>query len=92
MNAVAQGPVKRAKRCETCQFMEREKGDTFCHRSPPTPQALVHIEKGPMGVRPVVLGTFASFPPVTVDQWCGEWQQRRGEAIVETTGSIPARA
>lgn len=69
---------KRPRRCENCKFAEintgAEPGDGQsgfeCHRMPPRAQAL--LAQGRDGPRPV--GTFASWPPVLADNWCGEWQ------------------
>lgn len=85
--------VVRAKRCQTCAFLDREQPpngpvEHFCHRFPPTASALVgQTQRGP-----IVAGTFAHFPVVQPNHWCGEWKARGGEAIVETMASTIARA
>lgn len=80
--------VVRAKRCQTCAFIDREQHPTgqvefFCHRFPPTASALT----GQTARGPVVAGTFAHFPAVQQTHWCGEWKARGSEAIVETMAS-----
>jgi hypothetical protein len=70
----AQAP-KRIDRCQLCKYGDVDtegEGFMLCRRYPPRAQAI--LGAGPNGPR--VLGTVASSPRVSPNDWCGEWVPR----------------
>ena len=69
-------PLLTDRTCLTCKHKvispDGEQKQFFCRRNPPT--ASVLLVPGPEG-RPVTM-TFAAFPPVQPEMFCGEWAPR----------------
>lgn len=60
----------QTRTCATCAHCLQAKLEgNFCRRYPPTPQALIGVDK--FG-QPVLAGLISNYPPVKLDGTCGE--------------------
>lgn len=77
--------------CANCHFALVDGNAAFCRRNPPGGQIV--FLPGPQG-QPPNMQTFSIWPPVRMEQWCGEWRKMR-QVVMPTeadlrTLSLPA--
>jgi len=69
----------RERVCAECYYGVKERGDLVCRRNPPqvtmlqTP-TMVPTPQGPR--QGFEIKSFACYPPVQADGWCGEFRDR----------------
>lgn len=64
--------------CGNCRFARYSEGarDLQCRRHAPHSRLLLNVEAAPEASDGFFLPTY--WPAVLEDEWCGEWEARRG--------------